>query len=298
MKLHDASIGAIFALPDTTWQLLTYRVGGMLVALEAGIDRQLHGLVPELPQLAGQCEAWHGYTFGALTRYAGMVARFAGQAADEFAVLQHTVGHLDRAAPLPPPHAQVIRNTLAALDRPARQVAATAATLGLHIEAFWAANRPLSAAVRRWQGELRRLPQFDTCLPLLAHLDEACADGACLGAAAWHEIADGLAAVVDGSTHLDWRILAGPEIASAIAQWRQLRDQAARFAARADELACPAFLSGDWITASMPAPAVFTATDPLGRLGQFLMLTTGRTPPYPLPVEQTVQHSPLDVAIG
>lgn len=297
MTLYDSSISSIFSIPETTWQLVTYRVGGTLIALEAGIDRRLHDLVPEFPRLTGQCEAWHGYTFNALLRFVPMVERFAAQMAEELTVLQHTVGHLDRSAPLPSAQAQVIRNTMIALERPASQIATQASALAPQLAAFCAANLPVGQAARQLTGQLNAIPDFGIAVPLLLHLDGAMKTGMDIGADAWKGIATGLAQVAAGSSTLDWRRLAGPDIAATIANWKRLQTQASNFSAAIQDCACPEFMSGSWVTNCLPATSVFTAQDTVGLFGQYLMLGAGRTPPYQLQPVQETRGLPLAVTL-
>lgn len=297
MTLYDSSISSIFSIPETTWQLVTYRVGGTLIALEAGVDRRLLDLVPEFPRLTGQCEAWHGYTFNALLRFVPMVGRFAAQMAEELTVLQHAVGHLDRSAPLPSAQAQVIRNTAIALERPASQIASHAAALAPQLAAFCAANLPVGQAARQLKPQLHAIPDFGIAVPLLLHLDDAMKAGMDIGADAWKTIATGLAEVASGSSTLDWRRLAGPDIAAAVADWKRLHAQASNFSAVIQDCACPEFMSGNWVTNCLPVTSVFTAQDAVGLFGQYLMLGAGRTPPYPLLPVQETQGLPLAVTL-
>lgn len=297
MKLYDSSIGTIFSIPETTWQLVTYRVGGTLVALEAGLERRLLGQFPEFRRLAGQCEAWHGYTFTALVRFAPLVARFAAQMVEELLVLQCTVSHLAPSAPLPSAHAQVIRNTMAALERPARQIAMHAAALAPQLAAFCAAQLAFGPAIQQHKERLNAIPDFQTTLPLLQRLDDAMREGFDLAAPAWKAMAADLGATADGASDLDWRRLAGPDIADAIAGWKRVHARATAFSAHIHDWACPEFMSGSWITTTLPLSSVFTATDDAGLFGQYLMLSAGRTPPYPLPLVQETHGGPLAVTL-
>lgn len=295
MKLYDSSISSIFSIPETTWQLLTYRVGGTLIALEAGVDRRLVEIVPEFRRLASQCEAWHGYTFSALVRFIPMAGRFAAQMVEELTVLQHTVGHLDRSAPLPSAQAQVIRNTMAALERSASQVSAHATGLAPQLAAFCAANQHLMPVVQQMKAKLNAIPDFGITLPLLQRLDDAMRDGLDIGADAWKNIAADVRAVAAGTSGLDWRVLAGPDIAAAIAGWKRVHAQTTVLSTHIQDWACHEFMCGSWITSCLPMTSVFTAHDDAGLFGQYLMLSAGRTPPYPVPVVQETRSLPLAV---
>jgi hypothetical protein len=184
---------------------------------------------------------------------------------------------------------------MAALDRPAYQVAAQAAALAPQLAAFCAAHLPLGRAVQQSKEQLNAIPDFGIAQPLLQRLDEALRDGLDVGADAWNSVAREVRAIAAGSSGLDWKVLAGPDIAAAIAGWKRVHARASEFAAHIQDWACPEFMSGSWITGSLPMTSVFTATDDAGLFGQYLMLSAGRTPPYKLPLVQETQSLPLAV---
>lgn len=280
MNLYDPSVGAIFSISGSTWQLITFRCGATLVANYAQAVPQLQKVVPQFDALVSASSDWNSTTFNGLIALAPKIAQHAQTAVTELSGLQNAIAGLDQSQPVPAPLAALVKQAFAAIAQSAQGVASDAATLDPQLRAFCDANQPVSLAVFADGAQLRDVPAIAGAMGVMTELAVNMAQGIGVAAGAWGALVADLQSVINGSVQVDWPFLASLDIQTAIQGWTTVHAEATAFPANDPQWVNPCFMSGSWIIDGTPANAVFSATDPIGLFGQYLTLCCGFPPPY------------------
>lgn len=283
MKLYDPSVGAAFGIPESTWQLFTFRVGATLIAQEAGIVPALSTLVPQFDQLVAASTQWNASTFNGLVALAPQIAQFAAVATGQLSALQKVIAGLDQSQPVPAPVAAQIKQAFGAIAARAQQIAAAAAQLQPQLLAFCNANQPVCLAELTFRSQLSGVTPLSGAMPVLLQLDVALAEGISVAAGAWGAISDDLASLAGDTVQVDFPLLASLDIEVAIRGWQTVQSEAAAFAANIPQWVNPCFMNGSWITDSQSAASVFNVTEPILLFAEYLILSAGLPPTYGSP---------------